>query len=258
MSDAELSTLRARLLAIPAAEVATPDLPMAVALQEANDLLTLVREESVWKKLESIGATPDQRALFADAIAAARAAQSQWIVVRDRTKSGAQKEREAKGQTLRSELLAAGRWNLRADSTALSTLSAIAEGDGVADLIEDLSALAELFERKRAAFANDQSFELGARVEEARALASEIAAGTSSERLDTDQAAAIDLRNRAYTLLDELVTNLREAGRYAFRQDANMLARFSSPFLRKKGKRARSLAAQRAEAEVVETEVVEA
>ena len=39
MSDPELSTLRARLLAIPATEVLAPDLPVAVALQEANDLL---------------------------------------------------------------------------------------------------------------------------------------------------------------------------------------------------------------------------
>jgi len=254
MSDTELSTLRARLLALPAAEVEAPDLPMAVALQEANDLLTLVRDESVWAKLEAVGVTSDQRGLLADAIAAARGAQSQWIVVRDRSKSSAQTEREAKGQTLRSELLAAGRWNLRADSVALGTLRAIAEGEGVADLIQDLSALAELFERKREAFASDQSIDVAARSEEARLLASELAAGVSTERLDTDQASAVDLRNRASTLLDQLVGSLREAGRYAFRRDANVLPRFSSPYLRRKGQRARSLAAQRAEAaaEVVE------
>ncbi len=255
MSDTELSTLQTRLLAIPAAEVQAPDLPMAVALQEANDLLTLVRDESVWQKLEAVGATPDQRALFADAIAAARSAQSQWIVVRDRTKSSAQKERETKGQTLRSELITAGRWNLRADKVALSTLSAIAEGEGVADLIQDLSALAELFERKRDAFANDQSFDVGARIEEARSLVSEISAGVSSERLDTNQASAVDLRNRAYSLLDQLVDSLRDAGRYAFRQDPNMLKRFSSAYHRQRVQRARSAAAERrAEADAAPVE----
>lgn len=37
MSNTELSTLRSRLLAIPASEVEAPDLPVAVALQVVHD-----------------------------------------------------------------------------------------------------------------------------------------------------------------------------------------------------------------------------
>jgi hypothetical protein len=42
-----------------------------------------------------------------------RNTQSQWTVTRDRSKSAAQKEREARGDQLRRELMAAARWNLR-------------------------------------------------------------------------------------------------------------------------------------------------
>lgn len=239
MSESDLTALRDQLRALPSDAVSSPDIPMAVALQEANDLLTLLRDEAVWEKLLTVGVADGQRELLAQAIGAARAAQSHWTVARDRRKSEALQEREARAEKLRSDLLAAGRWNLRNDRVAQGTLSAIAEGDGIADLIQDLSDLAALFERRRAAFENDQSFDASARIEEARSLASELAASTSAARLDTDQAGAVDLRDRAFTHLDALVTSLREAGRYAFREQEEISRRFASRYLRRKRSRSR-------------------
>ncbi len=173
---------------------------------------------------------------------AARAAQSEWVVLRDRSKSEAQQEREQRGYAERAELLAACRFNLREERAAQGTLSAIAQGEGVPDLVQDLRDLAELVERHRPAFAADQSFNADEAPELARSLAAEIEAGLSSERLSTSQAAAKLLRDRAYTYLDDLVAELREAGRYAFRKDSAVAARFASAYLRRKRRRSRRAA----------------
>ncbi len=237
MSEAQLAAVRDRLLALPSEEVDAPDLPMATALQEANDLLTLLREQPVWEKLSAVGVDETQRDELDQAIGAARAAQSRWAVTRDRQKSDAQRERETSGLALRANLLAACRFNLRSDRVAQGTLSAIAQGEGIADLIQDLNDLALLIEQKPDAFARDATFDAAKQVEEARSLASTLAAGTSNERLATDQAQAVDLRNRAYTHLDDLVSSLREAGRYACRADEGLRKRFSSAYLSRRRRR---------------------
>ncbi len=242
MSEADLSSLRARLLALPASEVQAPNLPMAVILQEANDVLTLVSAEAVWSQLGAVGTQLEARTLLSQAIGATRAAQSRWTLLRDRRKHEAQKQREVQSQALRTELLTVGRWNLRHDRAAQDTLRAIGAGNGVANLIQDLSDLAVLFECKRAAFSADRSFDLPARVEQARTLSSELAASTSAARLDSDQTSALDLRNRAYSLLCGLLASMRATGRYAFRDQPDMRKRFASPYLRQKAQRARAAA----------------
>lgn len=247
MSDALLPATRDQLLSIPNDQVYAPEIPVAVVLQEANDLHTLVSEPSVWERLEKVGALASDRELLKGAIATARTAQSLWTVSRDRRKSEAQQAREARGEKVRLDITAAARWNLRDDRVAQGALDAIMEGEGVADLVQDLNDLAALCAQKSAAFASDKSIDLNARIEEARALAVELAAGVSSERLDTEQANAVDLRNRAYTQLDAIVSRLRDAGRYAFREQEEVRRRFASRYLKRKNQRARAAAAARVE-----------
>jgi hypothetical protein len=167
-------------------------------------------------------------------ITATRAAQSEWAVLRDGSKSEAQRQREGAAEQLRLDLLASARWSLRGDRVAMGTLSAISEGEGVPDLIQDLNDLAELIERKQEAFSADTTFNAGAAVERARSLAAELAAATSAERLSTTQASAKDLRDRAYSMLDDVVAEIREAGRYAFRRDEAKRRGFASRYLRRK------------------------
>jgi len=237
MSEADLAAVRSVLEAMPVEDVDEPRLPMAVALQEANDLATFVGQAAIWAGLVAVGIEPEARERLTFAIGAARTAQSQWAVARDRGKSTAQGEREARGYAQRQDMLAAARWNLRDDRVAMGTLGAIAEGEGIADLVQDLNDLAELVERKAGAFANDRTFDAAAQVEAARSIADEISSGLSGERLDTDQRAAKDLRDRAYSHLDDLVSAIREAGRYGFRGDAKARRRFASPYLRRRRRR---------------------
>lgn len=238
MSQADLEALRAVLLSIDEIDVDEPDMPVAVVLQEAHDLNALLRDERVRARLVSVGlAQADVDGLPA-AEGALRAAQSAWAVSRDRSKSDAQKDREARGAALRAELVAACRWNLRDDRRAQAVLSVVQGGEGVADLVQDLEDLAALLTQHVPSFEADQSFDAPAQAEAARGLAAEIRAGVSQSRDASAQQGAKSLRDRAFTHLDDLSARVREAGRYAFRGEPATAARFTSAYKRRKRRRA--------------------
>ncbi len=69
--------------------------------------------------------------------------------------------------------------------------------------------------------------------------AAEIQAGLSEERITEDRTEAKELRDRAYTFLDDLVDEIREAGRYAYRNDPKRRVKFTSPYLRRRRQRTR-------------------
>jgi hypothetical protein len=69
-------------------------------------------------------------------------------------------------------------------------------------------------------------------VRNARAQAKSIGAGSSAVRLASTQDDAKDLRDRAYTYLGARVFAVRAAGRYAFRTEPQVLAKFGSAYQR--------------------------
>jgi len=238
MSAEDLEGLLLELNSIAAADVDTPDIPMPTVLQEAHDLATYVAQDDVRGRLLAVGAEAEDLDLFPTAVGAAREAQSRWAVVRDGAKPEAQQEREATGRETRSTLIASCRWNLRRSRPAQSALDAIAEGDGIEDLIQDLEDLAALIEGNRAGFEQDQTFDVSAQVEGARSLASDIRTGLTALRTTEERPRILDQRDRAFTFLDDLVSDIREAGRYAFRLEPNRLRHFSSSYLKRRRRRA--------------------
>lgn len=242
----ELDTLRPLLDAIAIDDIREPDLPIVVALQEGNDLHTSIQKDDTWDRLLAVGVPPAALADLPLAVAATRQAQSEWTVLRDRGKPQAQRDREVVGAALRADLVAACRWNLRANTTAQAVLDQIVQGEGVPDLVQDLLDVATLIERHEEAFAGDETFDATAKAEEARSSAAEISAGLSEGKTPGDHQAAKRLRDRAFTHMDRIVTELREAGRYAFRKEPRRAAAFASEHLRKERKKARRRAAARA------------
>lgn len=242
----ELDTLRPMLDAIAIDDIREPDIPLVVALQEGNDLHTSIQKDDTWDRLLAVGVAPAALDGLPVAVAATRQAQSEWTVIRDRGKLQAQRDREAAGVALRTDLVAGCRWNLRADATAQAVLDEIVQGEGVPDLVQDLLDLATLMSRHVAAFDGDETLDAAAKAEEARSLAGEISAGLSEGKTPGDHQAAKLLRDRAFTHMDRLITELREAGRYAFRKEPRRAAAFASEHLRKERKKARRRAASRA------------
>ena len=78
-------------------------------------------------------------------------------------------------------------------------------GDSVADLVQDLFDLGTLYEGRIEAFGADQSFDAPARIAEARAVAQQLSVDISDERFDLEPARTLDMRNRAFTYLDDQV-----------------------------------------------------
>lgn len=227
-----LEKLTPQLMAIPLEQLEYSALPIHVALQEAHDLNVLVGNPEIRERLLAVGLPKAELTALPKAIDAAREAQSAWVVVRDRTKNDAQKQREQAGDELRADLVAAARWNLRKDRVAQATIDAIQEGEGVEDLVQDLVDLAALLDRNLDAFAADTTFDASERAELARSTAEAIQSGLSKARLARTQEQAKELRDRAYTYLAARVSAVREAGRYAFKREPVMGGKFGSAYAR--------------------------
>jgi hypothetical protein len=248
-----LEDLKPQLMSLPPDAVRSPSLPMATALQEAHDLYELCRRDTVNTALVAVGQGPSFVLDLAQRIDAAREAQSIWVSARDRSKSAELVALESRAAELRSTLVAAGRWNLRNQREPQATLSAIRAGEGVDDLVQDLFDLATLCEKHTDAFTSDRSFDVTARVAEARTVAQQLSESVSAERLDPEPAGVRDVRDRAFTHMDDLVSEIRTAARYAFRQEPELAKRFTSRYRRRARRSSKS---DEPPTEVVEEELV--
>ncbi len=237
--DLSLEELKPQLLAISVDDLRSPGLPIASVVQEASDLAGACKKPNVNEALVMVGQEPGFVAELERRMVAAREAQSRWQSVRDQTKSSSLVELEAQAQTLRSEMLSAGRFNLK-EREALSSLALIRAGETVDDLVQDLFDLATLFEKHAPAFERDRSFDLATRVTEARGLGEKLSTGISDERLDPEPTGTRELRDRAFTYLDDMMSELRAAGRYAFRASPSMSKLFTSRYRRRHRRGAKS------------------
>jgi hypothetical protein len=231
MNSTDTNSLNA-INAINLDQTRTPNLPVPVALQEANDLLTYCRKPHIHARLVSVGQAAD----FADEldrrIKFARQAQSDWVNVRDQIKSDELIALEEQAHRLRSTMIAAGRYNLRARESQ-ATLSQIRGGYSVADLVQDLSDLSTLFDRNSSAFDADTSIDAPSLITESCSLSERLSSGVSTERVGEEPVATRQQRDRAFTYMDDFVTDLRSAGRYAFRLEPATVRQFGSKYKRR-------------------------
>lgn len=233
MARDALDRLKDTLLATPAEAVRKPDIPVAIHHQEAHDLLAFVSTPAVTEKLTAVGLSPDILAAVPDALAASQEAEALWSAAYAPRKPEEQAALEERGRRLRSDVAAAFRWNLRGDREAQGSIDRVLEGTGVADLIQDLIDLAVLTENHAGAFSSDKTFDPSASASAARELAAQIRRGVTDYRINPELSRTVDLRDRAWTHLDDLVDAIREAGRYAFR-GSDDVRRFGSAYERRR------------------------
>lgn len=240
MKETEWETVVAEIDGLPADAVEESRVPMPIYLQEANDLQVVTTKPDVRESLIKVGVNKDSLDRFGNVITLVRDRQSNWVVVRDRSKSDAQVQREAEGRTMRSELVQACRWHLRSDSQAQRALDDIMDGDGVEDMIQDLESLGMLVEKHSDAFGVDETWDWKTTVETARALASEIRAGKSEAVADLTHEDAKLKRDQAFTYLHGLVEEIRGGGRWAYRNDNERLTWFGSEYTRRRSRAQRA------------------
>lgn len=211
----ELEQLKPTLAALT--RVRTPDIPVDVDFQEIRDLLTYIDEHpDVAATLDEVGLASGILPALRLALPAAIQAQAEWSILRNPRKPEDQAAIEENGRKLRTAAIAACRFTLRTHRQVQGALDRIMEGVGTADLVQDLEELALLVEANRDALAPNRRFDAPSQPAKLRTAAQDIRLGLAEYRTSQDQKTVVDLRNRAWTWLETHVTELRDAGRYAF------------------------------------------
>ncbi|MCP4501861.1 MAG: hypothetical protein GY822_18030 [Deltaproteobacteria bacterium] len=219
----------------PADEVQKPDRPISQDSTQNENLWTYLNTSPAkTEKLDEVGFKKENLAPWKTAIDALGEAEGLWNAHRQRKNLAFRAQAEKDASELRSDLILALRWNLRDDVNAQASLTAINEGTGASDLVQDLKDLAALIEKHASSFENDRTFDPAEKKSAALESANLLAGALSTMFDDDDERAALDLRNRAFTLVDIYWDDARRAGRYAFAKDDDVLSHFRDMYFIRK------------------------
>ncbi len=220
---------RKAILALPAASVSPPQIPVYHLLGEARALEKVatkyaaeLRRVGVDKPLiESVAARSD----------ALSNAQGELALVRKSKRTKTELQLEQASIELRRDMIADGRYALRDDADAQATLTHVQEGEGLDDLVQDLRDMSG-FHRQYASALAKVGVNAAAKAKKATELAGALSDALAGRRTGgVDERAAIDLRNRAATYLTTAMREIREAGAYAFRATPEIASRFRGTYV---------------------------
>ena len=229
-------TTDASLLALSAHYAASPDIPVAVAGAEIASLARLARSQQA--HFTAIGLGPDRIDALARHGRRLADLEKAWGTARSNVKlTAAQKKLRDEAEVLDPKLVAGGRWAFRKDEKAQEELTCIADGAGLADTIQDLRDLVDFWSTRKDKLTSTDITEKD--LARATVLANDLDAAVAKEASNVDAARAIDLRNRSFWASDELASEIREGGRYAFRGEPKIAAKFVSRYRAAAMKRAR-------------------
>jgi hypothetical protein len=153
-------------------------------------------------------------------------AELDWKAVGSRVTPAAIVELRAQAQLRKRDAVEALRYFGRDNQELQQVIESISRRVGDAELVLELHTLAQAVE-DNAAILRHADLPKGA-AEQLRALADELDTQLAKHRVRSDASSALALRNRAFWHLRELLEEIREAGRYVFRNDARALALFRS------------------------------
>lgn len=233
-----LAAARGLLNELPADEVRSPPMPVDRMIVEAVALG--ISAESTRDLLLAKGLSPQHLTnlpLFADALAEA---QAELTPVRNVRRSEPELTIEAEAVELRAEMMAEARFVFRQDTKAQAALDHIQEGNGLADLVQDLRELAVMVEQNKAAF-EKAGLDPDAKAARARAVSSQLTVYVATRRsADRANAGALETRDRAATLLADTMAEIRACAAFALRKQPRLLAKFRHAYKsrRKTGGRA--------------------
>lgn len=228
-STTDYNNLLPVITAIPSAEVLTPNMPIDVFVQEAENLYhwciddqpALTRVGLDWNLVISLPARAG----------ACREAQSLWNKERNTRQEAEQawKEQAPAAFDLRDQLLHDFRFAFRKSEGLLKRVDEIAQGNTNSDMVQDLNDLAALGKANAALLApiNFDATKLDLAADLSDRMG-DLLGATNGERKEVSEAMVI--RDKAYTYLKQAVDEIRECGKFAFWRNPDRLKGYNSDY----------------------------
>ncbi len=221
------------ITAIKSADVLTPNMPIDVFVQEAENLFhwckddkaALTRTGLEWDLVQSLPARSG----------ACREAQSLWIKERNIRQQAEQdwKEQAPDAFDLRDQLVHTFRFAFRRHEELLARVEEIALGDTNSDMVQDLNDLAVLGKANTDLLAkvNFDRTLLDKAADLADHMGDLLGAANGERKKDSE---AMEIRDKAYTLLKQAVDEIRECGKFVFWRNPDRLKGYVSEFWQKR------------------------
>ena len=222
--------------AISNENVQSPNQPVDVFLQESENLGHWSKDDAA--QLNVVGITNEMLDDLPKRTGACREAQSIWN--KDfRSQKEAQKQWKLlapPAYELRDDLLKTMKYAYRNEPDLLSRVAAITIGDGHADMIQDLNDIAVLGKENPDAltaigFDVTQLNSIALKADEMAVLLAQV----NGDKAELNESKVI--RDKAYCYLKELVDEIREAGKYVFRNNKARYKGYTSSFWKHKNRR---------------------
>ena len=214
-------------------EVQTPNMPVDVATQEAEDQYNIAIIYQT--QLATAGVTVENIDLLLTRTNALREAEAQWRTTYNSEQVDVKnwEDQAPAGYALKKDLSAAFRFAYRSDSRILAKVREIGKGTGDDDMIQDLLEYAALGQANPTQL-EAINFDL-TKLDTATTLSATLSALLSKSAGDKkSQHLLKDVRDRAFTIMKETLDYIRDAGKYVFNDQPDISKLFTSDYLRKK------------------------
>ncbi len=226
-------TAKQKALAIMASKVITPTVPIDITLVEAENLSNYAINDQ--DQLVAKGLNPEVINDLVPRINLLKDAQSEWMISFNGKVITLEQWTEAseKAYQLQREFAHVFRFAYRKDHKLMVQVNRISDGNGHADMIQDLSDYAALGK------ANPEPLQAVNYDMSKLDLADELSVSTrtllgkvNGIRTETGKPEK-EFRDRAYTYLKQAVDEVRDFGKFVFWEDEGKLKHYSSEYLRK-------------------------
>lgn len=232
MSIEDLNQSKEELFAINPKDVKKPTMPIEDVVGESQALYYWSKDDE--PKLLSIGIKTEAIESLPVLSRALKAAESLWIAKKNELEDiHTQWNTESEeAEDFRSQMLHTFRYAFRKNEQVLSKIRLIGKGYTNNDLVQDLNDLSEIGKAHPEEL-NAINYDLTI-LDTASEMSDRIGDTLAKSKADDFYHESLDLRNRAYTKLWEVVKEIRAAGTYLFWRDDDRFDGYVSEYNRKR------------------------